>query len=401
MQVQSRPSNLERVTRASSWPLQPFDFHTATRVVFGPGSLNRLGEMARELGDTRVLLVTDPGLEAAGHPQRAEHSLRSAGLEVFTFDHVEENPTSQHVERGAAFAKPLGIDLIVSVGGGSAMDCAKGINFLLTNGGAMADYRGFGKATKPMLPSIGVPTTAGTGSEAQSYALIADDKSHMKMACGDRKAAFQIAILDPEVTVSQPTQVTALTGIDALSHAIESYVTAKRNPVSQIFAREAWTLLELNLEKVLKDPCDLEARGAMQMGAFLAGTAIENSMLGVCHACANPLTAHYGITHGLAIGIMLPHVIRYNAKSVAHLYGELVDEAALCDAHPEGPAETLVERIVQLMQRAGLQTTLTSCGVSRGIFPVLAEEAAQQWTARFNPRPVTEADILGLFEAAL
>src|SRR5919201_64522 len=175
-----------------------------------------------------------------------------------------------------------------------------------------------------MLPSIGIPTTAGTGSEAQSFALIADEQTHMKMACGDRKAAFHIAILDPEVTVSQPAKVTALTGIDAVSHALESYVTTKRNPVSQIFAREAWKLLEVNLEKVLTNPQDLEARGAMQMGAFLAGTAIENSMLGVCHACANPLTAHYGITHGLAIGIMLPHVIRFNARVVGELYADLV-----------------------------------------------------------------------------
>src|SRR5436190_533225 len=218
---------------SSPWPLRAFDFHSPTRVVFGAGTLNRLGELARELGDTRVLLVTDPGLEAAGHPQRAMASLKAAGLEVFLFHGVECNPTNRHVDAGVAFARPLGIDLIVSVGGGSSMDCAKGINFLLTNGGRMADYMGFGKAARPMLPSIGVPTTAGTGSEAQSYALIADEQTHMKMACGDRKAAFRIAILDPEVTVSQPARVTAITGIDALSHAIESFVTTKRNPLAQ------------------------------------------------------------------------------------------------------------------------------------------------------------------------
>src|SRR5437588_2121207 len=209
------------------------------------------------------------------------------------------------------------------------MDCAKGINFLLTNGGAMADYRGFGKAARPMLPSIGIPTTAGTGSEAQSFALIADEKTHMKMACGDRKAAFRIAILDPEVTVSQPLKVTAVTGIDALSHALESYVTTRRNPLAQMFAREAWKLLEANLEVVLARPDDVEARGAMQVGAFLAGTAIENSMLGATHACANPLTAHYGITHGVAIGILLPHVVRFNAETVGPLYAELIEDAGL------------------------------------------------------------------------
>lgn len=363
--------------------------------------MNRLGELARELGDTRVLLVTDPGLEAAGHPQRAVQSLRDAGLEVFVFDDVEENPTSRHVEQGVRFAAPLKIDLIVSVGGGSAMDCAKGINFLLTNGGVMSDYKGFGKAKKPMLPSIGIPTTAGTGSEAQSYALIADEKSHMKMACGDRKAAFHVAILDPEVTVSQPHKVTALTGIDALSHALESYVTYNRNPVSQMFAREAWKLLEVNLEKVLHNPKDLEARGAMQMGAFLAGTAIENSMLGVCHSCANPLTAHYGITHGLAIGIMLPHVLRFNAATVGELYADLTEEAGLQNGHADLAANVLAERILTLMRLAQLPTSLSACGVSSGILPVLAEEAAQQWTARFNPRPVSEREILGLYQSAL
>src|SRR5262245_35197920 len=292
--------------------LPSFDFQPLTRVIYGPGTLARLGELTRELGGKRILLVTDPGLAAAGHPERAASSLRDVGLPVFVFDGVEENPTTRHVDACLNFARKQSIDFIVAVGGGSSMDCAKGTNVLLSNGGQMADYKGYGKATRPMLPSIGVPTTAGTGSEAQSYALIADERSHMKMACGDRKAAFCVAILDPEVTISQPPRVTAMTGIDALSHAVESYVTTKRNHVSQMFAREAWQLLEGNIEWVLRDPNDLDARGAMQMGAFLAGTAIENSMLVATHACANPLTAHYGLTHGLAIGILLPHVVRFN-----------------------------------------------------------------------------------------
>ena len=382
----------------SMGPLRPFDYHSPTRVVYGPGTISRLGELARELGATRVLLVTDPGLEAAGHPQRAIGSLREAGLQVFVFDGVEQNPTSQHVETGVQFARPLHVDLLVSVGGGSAMDCAKGINFLLTNGGHMADYKGFGKAKKPMLPSIGVPTTAGTGSEAQSFALIADEKSHMKMACGDRKAAFHIAVLDPEVTVSQPPRVTALTGIDAVSHAVESYVTSKRNPLAQMFAREAWKLLEANFEKVLRHPSDLEARGAMQVGAFLAGTAIENSMLGACHACANPLTAHYGLTHGLAIAVMLPHVVRFNGPVVHALYAELADEAELSYGDP---TEALAQRLAELIHAAKLPTALGACGVAPTILPVLAEEANQQWTARFNPRHVVEPDLLALYEAAL
>src|SRR5262249_31797689 len=209
----------------------------------GAGSMAGLGELVREYGGRRVLLVTDPGLEEAGHPQRALASLRGAGLTAFVFDAVEVNPTTHHVEAGLKVARAHAIDFLVAVGGGSSMDCAKGINFLLTNGGRMGDYKGFGKATKPMLPSIAVPTTAGTGSEAQSYALIADERTHMKMACGDRKAAFRAAILDPEVTVSQPLKVTAVTGVDALSHALESYVTTRRNSLSQTFARQAWRMM--------------------------------------------------------------------------------------------------------------------------------------------------------------
>ncbi len=191
--------------------LPTFDYQPLGRVICEPGSIRRLGELCRELGGTRVLLVTDPGLEHAGHPQRAEGSLREAGIAVAVFDGVKENPSDKQVSAGVAVAREHAADLLVAVGGGSAMDCAKGINFLYTNGGRMADYRGHNKATKPMLPSVGIPTTSGTGSEAQSYALITDDSSHMKMACGDTKAAFRVSILDPELTVTQPRFVTAAT----------------------------------------------------------------------------------------------------------------------------------------------------------------------------------------------
>jgi alcohol dehydrogenase len=401
MKTASTQSAAETVhARKTPWPVPAFDYHSPTRVVFGAGTLARLGELAREIGGTHVLVVTDPGLAKAGHPQRAVDVLRASDLDVSLFDKVEENPSSLQVEEGLAFARPRGIDLIVSVGGGSSMDCAKGINFLLTNGGRIADYMGFGKASRPMLPSIGIPTTAGTGSEAQSYALIADDKTHMKMACGDRKAAFLVAILDPELTVSQPAKVAALTGIDALSHAVESYVTSKRNPLAQMFAREAWSLLEDNFEKVLRNPTDLDARGSMQMGAFLAGTAIENSMLGACHACANPLTAHYGMTHGIAIGILLPHVVRFNASAVSALYSDLAHEVGLTNGTEGSAGEGLARRVAELLRLADLPQRLSDCGVSRGILPVLADEAAQQWTARFNPRPVTDQDLLNIYEAA-
>jgi alcohol dehydrogenase len=369
----------------NDWP--SFDVEPLGEVIAEPGALSRLGECCTKLAGTRVLLVTDPGLEHAGHPQQAQASIESAGLDCFVFDGVKENPTEREVRAGVAFAQEHRIDLIVAVGGGSSMDCAKGINFLLTNGGRMADYKGHGKATKPMLPSVGVPTTAGTGSEAQCYALITDEITHMKMACGDKNAAFRIAILDPLVTLSQPRGVTAVTGIDAIAHAVESFVCTKSTDASKAISLAAFRKLEPHFEVVLSEPDNLPARTAMQIGSHWAGMAIENAMLGVCHSCANPLTAHYGLTHGVAIGLMLPHVVRFNA---AH-----------ADYTPLMPAETLATRLRALANAANIPATLKDAGVDAGMLPLLAQEANEQWTARFNPRPVTEREILELYQSAM
>ena len=305
--------------------MTPFDFQPRTRMVFGPDKIDTLGELAGELGARRAMVVTDPGIVAAGHAERAVAALTRAGIETAVFDEVAENPTTAHVEAGLILARRHAPEIIVGLGGGSSMDCAKGINFLYTGGGRMQDYWGIGKATRPMLPSIAVPTTAGTGSETQSFALISDAETHVKMACGDKKASFRVAILDPALTVSQPARVTALTGVDALAHALETYVTRARTPLSLSFSREAWLLLAENFGRVLDDPTDLEARSAMQLGASFAGLAIENSMLGATHALANPLTARYGIVHGQAIGLMLPHVIRFNGARYGAWYHDLLE----------------------------------------------------------------------------
>lgn len=371
------------------------------RVVFGDGTLDRLGDAALELGARHALLITDPGLARVGHAARAEASLREAGLEVTLFDGVEENPTTEHVARGVDAARACQPDLLIGLGGGSSMDCAKGINFIHTNGGTMADYWGDGKATKPMLPSIGIPTTAGTGSEGQRFALISDAETHGKMACGDRKARFRTVILDPELVSSMPREVAAVTGMDALSHALESFVTRRRNPVSQLFARESWRLLESSFETFLRDPDDSAARGRMLLGAHLGGAAIEASMLGAAHSCANPLTANYGITHGTAVGLMLPHVIRYNGAEVETLYGELVHAAGLNGRGGQGTgAERVSARVSGLMSAAGLPLRLADCGVEESMLPRLAEEAATQWTAHFNPRTVVRDDLEALYQSA-
>jgi alcohol dehydrogenase len=358
-----------------------------TRLVFGPGTLGRTGELARELGLRRVLLVSDPGLRESGHPARAADVLRAAGIDSVLFDAFDHDPDGAMVARGAEAAREASVDGFVAVGGGSSLDCAKGANLLLTNGGRMAEYRGHGAASRPLLPMIGVPTTAGTGSEAQSYALISDERSHEKMACGDPKMAFRVAVLDPELTVSQPPGLTATAGYDALSHAVESYVTRTRNPVSSLLAREAFRLLDGSYERVLDTPADLEARGDMLLGAHLAGAAIEASMLGATHACANPLSAAFGTAHGVAIALMLPHVVRWNAAVVGPLYDEL------------RPA--LADRLEHLARRGGLPRTLREAGISRDAVASLADQAALQWTGQHNPQPFDASHARALYEAAL
>ena len=371
-------------------------------MVFGAGAIERLGELARELNFRRTLLVADHGLVASGHVDEAVGPLSKAGIEVIRFHDFEVNPDSLMVENGAAFVKPLHIDSIIGLGGGSSMDCAKGINFLLTNGGRMSDYRGYGKATQPMLPMIAIPTTAGTGSEAQSYALISDAETHIKMACGDSKAAFRVALLDPALTLSQPRSITATSGFDAIAHAVETYVTTKRTPISEIFSREAWVLLEGNYERVLAQPDDLDARGAMQLGAFYAGVAIENSMLGATHACANPLTARYGTAHGAAIAMLLPAVVRWNERAVGDRYETLLNLSSLSakDSNPT-PTETLAQRLEELIAAGRLNGNLSGIGVAENDLPALAAEAAEQWTGTFNPRPFNKDGAMEVYSCAL
>jgi alcohol dehydrogenase len=382
--------------------MNSFDHHPQTRIVFGPDKIDTLGELAVQLGAQRAMVVTDPGIVAAGHVGRGQAALQNAGLECFVYEGVHENPTTDDVEDCLVVTQTIEPDLIVGLGGGSSMDCAKAVNFLFTGGGRMEDYWGVGKASRTMLPMIAVPTTAGTGSETQSFALISDAETRVKMACGDKKAAFRIALLDPKLTITQPDVVTAVTGIDALSHALETYVTAPRNPVSLAFSREAWQLLAVHFPRVLKKPDDVDARGGMQLGACFAGLAIENSMLGAGHALANPLTARFGIVHGQAIALMLPHVIRYNGAEVGAWYNELID---IVPADGDFPAradgiEGLADFVTQLSTKAGLATHLSKVGVVPGDLPMLASEAAKQWTATFNPRKVTERELLGLYEAA-
>ncbi|HLH56851.1 MAG TPA: iron-containing alcohol dehydrogenase [Verrucomicrobiae bacterium] len=383
----------------------PFDFEPRTRLIFGVNAVERIGELAVQLGARKLLLVTDAGIVSAGHAARVISLLERQHLKVVCFDQVEENPSTQCVEKCVDVARLLGIDTIVGLGGGSSMDTAKGCNFILSNGGHMSDYWGIGKAKLPMLPLIAIPTTGGTGSECQSFALITDERTHQKMACGDPKAAARIAILDPALTVSQPPRVTACSGIDAIAHAVETAVTRKRTPLSFLFSREAFRLTATGLPRVLSSPADLEARGRMLLGAALAGTAIENSMLGAAHSAANPLTAHFGTAHGCAVGLMLPHIVRFNSAdpAAAQAYQEISLLAGICSSSDSTAvaSEKLASHLENLLDLAGLPRSLKDCGAHNGDMVRLANEASSQWTAQFNPRTITSADFQQLYSRAL
>ena len=345
-----------------------------------PGALGRLGDEARALGGCRVLLVADKGVIDAGH---APHARARLDGEVSVFSAFGSNPTTADAERGRAQAAEFQPDLIVGLGGGSSLDCAKAINFLLTNGGSMQEYWGYDKAEKPLLPMILVPTTTGTGSEAQSYCVISDATTHRKMACGAPSAMCKLALLDAELALSQPRPVRAAAGYDALIHAVETWVTTKRTRESARLSREAWQLLSSNYELVLEDMHDFEAIDAMQWGAYCAGAAIERSMLGATHACANPLSQYFGTPHGHALAILAPHVVEFNADP---RYAEL------------DPA--LAQRLREWARLAGLPSTLREVGVTETDLTRLAASAAEQWTGQYNPRPFGQAAALEIYRCA-
>jgi alcohol dehydrogenase len=377
--------------------MNPFECKILTRIVSGRGSIERLGAISSELGFRRTLLVADPGMETAGYVSRVSKLLTDSGVEVSLFNDFGVNPDSTVIERGRAFAQSINPDSIIGLGGGSSLDCAKGINFVLTNGGNITDYVGYHITRQSLLPMVGIPTTAGTGSEVQSYAVLAEAGTHKKIACGTPSAAFRVAILDPELTLSQPREVTATSGFDAIAHAVETFVSTRRTPFSEILSREAWRLLEANYEVVLNSPNNLPARETMQFGACLAGIAIENSMLGATHACANPLTAHYGTIHGAALAMLLPTVVRWNSIASEDRYAELSEVAKL---QGRNSAEALARRLEQLAECGGLRQKLRGNGIEKVDLPILAGEASEQWTGRFNPRPFDYQGALEVYQSA-
>ncbi|MCZ6674109.1 MAG: iron-containing alcohol dehydrogenase [Verrucomicrobia bacterium] len=374
--------------------VDPFASRPSPKLIFGNGALSKLSDAVREIGVTSVLLVTDKGIVKAGHVINAQSILESAGIRVHIYDEVSENPTESDAARCCAAATELQFEGIVALGGGSSMDTAKACNFLLTNGGKMSDYHGYGKANKPFLPFVAIPTTAGTGSECQSYALVSRESSHEKMACGDPKALARVAILDPDITDSQPLPVAVQTGIDALAHALEASVSTRRTELSAMYSEAAFRHIARAIDDIVDCSVRGDDRGHMLLGASLSGLAIENSMLGAAHASANPLTARYNVIHGRAVAIMLPHVMHFNeadpeAAKIYVRYSNILRETGIS-------RKPLIDWVADLVGRLELpEITADASDIDK-----LAAAAALQWTGQFNPRPLEVKDFVDLYRAA-
>lgn len=379
--------------------MKPFEFSYGPRLISGPGSTRRLGEW---LPPGRCLFVTDVHVRALGLADAALEALGRAGIEPVIFDAVEADPSRSTLM--AALDAGQGCSSVVGFGGGSPMDVAKLAAYLIGSGDDLDDLWGVGKAHGARLPLVLVPTTAGTGSEATPVAIVTVGGAEKKGVSSAALVADR-AILDAELTVGLPREVTAATGIDAMVHAIEAYTSAhQKNPISDMLAREALRLLSANLLRACDCPDDVEARGAMLVGAHLAGVAFANAPVAGVHALAYPLGGHFHVPHGLSNALMLGHVLGHNMPAAMTSYAELgtLLDPRLAEVGAQAQARAFVERLVHLSRGAGLPQRLSEVGVTAGDLDMLAREAMKQERLLVNnPCAITEADARRLYEAAL
>ena len=371
------------------------DLHLPTRILFGRGALDALGGLARGWGE-RALVVTDRGMVATGLVGRACELLRSSGVEPVVFDGVAPNPSVEQVEAGLAAGADRGIGVIVSVGGGSAHDCAKVIALVAANGGETRDYEGVDRSPHRALPLIAVNTTAGSGADVSRYAVITDADRAVKMIIADRHLIPRVAVNDPLTTVGLPAGQTLATGIDALTHAIEAVVSTQASPVSDLHALRAIELVARDLPTVVRDGTNLDAREGMLLAALLAGLAINGALVGAVHALSHALGALTDLPHGVCNGLFLPAVVAWNLPVARERYGRVA--AALDGRRDPG---SLPERLRAFGRRVGLPTGLAAAGVSRDRFEAIAERAMADLCMTTNPRPMTQADMIRICEASL
>ncbi|MGB4643714.1 MAG: iron-containing alcohol dehydrogenase [Dethiobacteria bacterium] len=378
-----------------------FIYYNPTKIIFGEGSIKEIGIEVEVLGGTRAVVVTDRGVVEAGLAGEVEEAL--GRKYVGTFDGAVQDSGFHIVNEGAKFAREAGADTIVSVGGGSSIDTAKGISILLKEGGQMQDYSGFQLLSRPQTPHIAVPTTAGTGSEATYAAVVKDWENNEKILFCDNHIIPRVAILDPLLTAGLPPPLTASTGIDALTHAIEALHALQAEPIADAMALQAIRLITAYLPRCVANGDDLFARGQQQIAALMAGVAFSNAQLGLVHAMAHSLGALFNVPHGLANSLLLPHVMLYNLESCAERYLLVAEAMGLATAglDEEGAARLAVNAVQELTRKIGLPQRLREAGVPEEGLAEAAELSLSDGSIIYNPRPVFEADeVLALFREA-
>ena len=383
--------------------MPPFTFNTSRSVRFGASLILQLGEMTRSEIGCRVLLVTDTGMLATGLVDQVQVILANAGVDVTVFSDVVADPPEAVVLAATEAAKVADVDAVIGFGGGSSLDVAKLVAVLAMDNQSLKDIYGVGNITGGRLPLILIPTTSGTGSEVTPISILTTGKSE-KMGVVSPVLIPDIALLDPELTLGLPAHVTAATGIDAMVHAIEAYAStsANNNPLSKVLAKQALSLMGAALETAVHTPRDIEARSDMLLGSLLAGQAFANSPVAAVHALAYPIGGHYKVPHGLSNALVLPQVLRFNAVTSPQSYAEIAACAFpdLAGLSPQAAATAFAEAMADLSKRCGLQQRLRDLGIKRGALPMLAGDAMNQTRLLVNnPRTVTQADALAIYEA--
>lgn len=371
--------------------------------MMGEGCLESAVQSLVGYGYRRALIVTDAWLEQAGVAARVAGLLEKSGIASEIFAGAQPNPTIGNVEAGLDRLRAAGCDCVVSLGGGSPHDCAKGIALVATNGGGIADYEGVDRSAKPQLPLIAINTTAGTASEMTRFCIITDESRHIKMAIVDRHVTPLLSVNDPLLMLAKPPALTAATGMDALTHAVEAYVSTAATPITDACALKAVSMIAANLRQAVADGQDVTAREAMAYAQFLAGMAFNNASLGYVHAMAHQLGGFYNLPHGVCNAVLLPHVEAFNAAVVP---GRLADVAAAMGVAVAGaPAAENAARclaaIRELSAAIGIPAGLRELGVKPEDIPTLAANALKDACGLTNPRPADQAEIEGIFAAAL
>lgn len=380
-----------------------FKFFIPSINLMGAGCLSDAAADIRGYGFAKALIVTDKMLSKLGVVAKVAELLAAQGVDSVVFDETKPNPTMTNVEDGLAVLNTHGCDCVVSLGGGSPHDCAKGIALVAANGGSIADYEGVDRSAKPQLPLIAINTTAGTASEMTRFCIITDEARHVKMAIVDKHVTPLISVNDPALMLAKPAGLTAATGMDALTHAIEAYVSTIATPVTDACAIQAIRLIAANLRTAVHQGDDLNAREQMAYAQYLAGMAFNNASLGYVHAMAHQLGGFYDLPHGVCNAVLLPHVQRFNAtvsaarlKEVASFMG--VDVSALNDAQG---ADAAIDAIAALARDVNIPAGLEQLGVRADDFDTLASNALKDACALTNPRQASHDEIKAIFRAAM